>query len=244
MPEKVDTYEIGTKLSFDRVVRGNLDIAAFYNDFTNQQLALNAVACSPTQLGTAQCPFIPSPASGIGNAGKSRIDGIEIDASIMPLQGLRLDIGYTYLDTKLESVTVPVPPPGFTSISFPSAIGGPLPFSPKNKYALTGSYKLPLASRIGPIVLAATFTHQTSEFNSQTAPPGFQTLGPQNNLNLDLNWNNLLGHPLDASLFATNVTGEKYYLATGGTYLSFGYDYAYLNQPTMFGARLKYRFGN
>jgi iron complex outermembrane recepter protein len=139
---------------------------------------------------------------------------------------------------------VPAPPPGFTSVAFPSTVGGPLPFSPKNKYSLTGSYKLPLAASLGPIAISATFTHQGSEFNTQTAPPGFQTLGPQNNLNLNLNWDSIFGHPLDLSLFATNVTDEKYYLATSGIYQSFGYDVAYLNQPTMFGARLRYHFGH
>ena len=243
-PEKVDTYEVGSKLTFNGVVPGSFDVAVFYNDFTNQQLQLNAVACTPAQLGTAQCPFIPAPEAGIGNAGKSRIDGAEIDASIIPFAGLRFDVGYAYLDTKLKSVTIPAAPLGFTSISFPSSIGGPLPFSPKNKVSLTASYKLPLASSIGQLALSTTFTHQTSEFNSQTAAPGFQTLGPESNLNLDLNWTNIFGHPLDLSLFGTNVTNEKYYLATGGTYSSFGYDYAFLNQPVMYGARLKYRFGN
>jgi iron complex outermembrane recepter protein len=242
-PEKVDTYEIGSKISFDRVVRGTFDIAAFYNDFTNQQLALNAVACAPAQLGTAQCPFIPAPASGIGNAGKSRIDGVEIDTSILTLPGLRFDLGYTYLATKLVSVTVPPPPPGFTAIDFASTVGGPLQFSPKNKFSLTGSYKLPLAATLGSMVIAATYTYQSSEYNSQTAAPGFETFGAQTNLNLNLNWDNIFGHPLDLSLFGTNVMGEKYYLASAGIYQSFGYDVAYLNQPTMYGARLKYRFG-
>ena len=155
---------------------------------------------------------------------------------------MRIDFGYTYLDTKLLSVTIPPPPLGFTAIEFPASVGGPLPFSPKNKYTVTPSYKLPLDPSIGSIVLSATFTHQGSQFNTQTAAPGFQTLGPENNLNLNLNWNNLLGHPLDFSLFATNVTNEKYYLATSGIFLSFGYDVAFLNQPTMYGARLKYRF--
>jgi iron complex outermembrane receptor protein len=241
-PEKVDTYEIGSKTTFDSFIRGTFDIAAFYNNFTHQQLMLNAVACTVAQLGSPQCPFIPSPASGIGNAGKSRIEGVEIDTSIMPFQGMRIDFGYTYLDTKLLSVTIPAPPLGFTAIEFPASVGGPLPFSPKNKYTVTPSYKLPLDPSIGSIVLSATFTHQGSQFNTQTAAPGFQTLGPENNLNLNLNWNNLLGHPLDFSLFATNVTNEKYYLATSGIFLSFGYDVAFLNQPTMYGARLKYRF--
>ena len=242
-PEKIDTYEIGSKTTFDRGIRGTFDIAAFYNDFTNQQLALAAVACTPLQLGTPQCPFIPSPASGIGNAGKSRIDGIEIDASILPLEGLRFDFGYTYLDTKLKSVTVPAPPVGFTAINFASTVGGPLPFSPKNKLSLTGSYRLPLAPTLGAMTFAATFTHQSSEFNIQTAPPGFQTLGAQSNLNLNFGWSSLFGSTLDLSLFATNVTDRKYYLASAGDYQSFGYDNAYLNLPPMYGARLKYRFG-
>jgi iron complex outermembrane recepter protein len=243
-PEKVDTYEIGSKLTFDSFVRGTFDIAAFYNNFTDQQLQLNAVACTAAQLGSPQCPFIPAPADGIGNAGKSRITGVEIDTSITPFKGLRLDFGYTYLDTKLLSVTIPPPPLGFTAINFPASVGGPLPFSPKNKYTVTAGYTLPLDPSLGPIGVSATFTHQGSEFNSQTAAPGFQTLGPENNLNLNLNWNNLLGHPLDLSLFATNVTGEKYYVGTDGIFASFGYDAASLNLPTMYGVRLKYRFGH
>jgi iron complex outermembrane receptor protein len=243
-PEKVDTYEVGSKLTFERVIRGTFDIAAFYNNFTDQQLQLNAVACTASQLGTPQCPFIPAPASGIGNAGKSRIEGVEIDTSLIPFQGVRIDFGYTYLDTKLLSISVPPPPLGFTALEFPTSVGGQLPFSPKNKYTVTVGYTLPLEQSLGPIAISATFTHQGPEFNTETAPPGYQTLGAQSNLNLNLNWNNLLGHPLDFSLFATNVTDTKYYLATSGITSSFGYDVAYLNQPTMYGARLKYRFGH
>ena len=97
----------------------------------------------------------------------------------------------------------------------------------------------------GPVAVAATFTYQSSEFNTQTAPAaGFQTLElSQKNLNLNLNWNNVLGKPFDFSLFATNVTNEKYYEATSGIFASFGYDVAYLNAPAMYGARLRYHFG-
>jgi iron complex outermembrane receptor protein len=247
-PEKVDTYEIGSKTTFDGIVHGAFDVAAFYNDFSNQQLAINGVAC--TSISLPQCPFIPVSASGIGNAGKSRIEGVEVDSSITPfpsiasLQGLRFDVGYTYLDTKLLSITVPPVPVGFTAFNFPTNEGGPLPFSPRNKYSLTANYKLPLDASIGSIALSATYTYQSSEFNINTAPPGFQTLGSQENLNLNLNWNNIVGYPLDVSLFATNVTDKQYYLASAGTFQNFGYDVAYLNPPRMYGARLRYHFGH
>jgi iron complex outermembrane receptor protein len=242
-PEKVDAYEIGAKTSFDRFVHGTFDIAAFYNDFNHQQLQLNEVACTVQQLGTPQCPFLASPSAGIGNAGKSRIQGVEVDTSILPFTGLRLDFDYAYLDTRLESVTLPAAPVGYSSVNFPADIGGPLAYAPKNKYAVTATYTLPLNSNLGKISISSVFTHQDSEFNSPTAPPGFQTLGPQNNLNLNLNWNDTFGKPFDVSLFATNVTGEKYFEASSGTYASFGFDAAYLNAPTMYGARLRYHFG-
>ena len=122
-------------------------------------------------------------------------------------------------------------------------MGGPLAFVPKNKLSLTGSYTLPLDEGLGPITVAATFTYQSSEFNSQTAPPGFQTLGAEKNLNLNLNWYKVLGKPFDLSVFATNVTDEKYYVSTAGIYSGFGYDVAILDPPRMFGARLRYHFG-
>ena len=242
-PEKVDTYEIGGKTQFDSVVRGTFNIAAFYNNFTDQQLPVNATACTPGQLGTPQCPFLPASAAGIANAGKSKIEGVEADASIIPVKGVRLDFDYTYLYTKLESLNLPAPELGFTSYTVPSPVGGPLAFVPKNKLSLTGSYTLPLDESLGPVTVAATFTYQSSEFNSQTAPPGFQTLGSEKNLNLNLNWYKVLGKPFDFSLFATNVTDEKYYVSTAGIYSGFGYDVAILDPPRMFGARLRYHFG-
>jgi iron complex outermembrane receptor protein len=253
-PEKVDTYEIGSKMSFDHIVRGAFDVAVFYNDFRDQQLAINGVACTFAQTldptTKAQCPFIPAAASGIGNAGKSRIEGVEVDSSItpfpsiVPLQGLRFDVGYTYLETKLLAITPPPVPVGFSAFTFPSIVGGPLQFSPKNKVTVTGTYKLPLDAKLGSVALSATYTYQSSEYNTNTAPPGFDTLAPQENLNLNLNWNSIVGIPLDLSLFATNVTDKQYYLATAGVYQSFGYDVAYLNEPRMYGARLKYHFGH
>jgi iron complex outermembrane receptor protein len=69
-----------------------------------------------------------------------------------------------------------------------------------------------------------------------------QTLSPQANLNLNINWNEVFGKPLDFSLFATNVTDRKYVEATQGIYTSFGYDNAFLNPPLMYGARVKYSF--
>ena len=52
-PEKVDTYEVGTKASFSGALRGFINIAAFYNDFTNQQLqAINRLGATDRDKAT------------------------------------------------------------------------------------------------------------------------------------------------------------------------------------------------
>ena len=64
-------------------------------------------------------------------------------------------------------------------------------------------------------------------------------------LDLNANWTNVLGRPVDASLFATNVTGQNYYVVCpglGGAGL--GFETLELGQPTMYGIRLKYHFGS
>jgi iron complex outermembrane receptor protein len=72
-------------------------------------------------------------------------------------------------------------------------------------------------------------------------------LSPQKNLNLNLNWFDVMGKPFDFSLFATNVTNAKFIEATdgtGGSQGGFGFDVAYLDPPRMFGARVRYHFGH
>lgn len=238
-PEQVDTYEIGTKTSFDGVVSGIFNLAVFYNDFTDQQLQLGTVACATISL--PQCPFVPSPAAGIANAGKSTIKGVEVETSINLFAGFRIDIAYTYLDSKIESITLPPPPLGFTALTT-AAAGGPVPLTPENKYTITISYTLPLPESVGRLTLAATGTHQDDTLGSVSSiSSGLYELPEQELLNVNLNWDSIAGLPLDLSLFATNVTEEEFHVFTTGA--SFGFDSFILNEPRMYGARLKYRFG-
>src|SRR6202007_676285 len=87
-PETVDVYEVGAKTGFKWPVPGTFDVAAFYNDFSNQQLKASFV------------PAQGSVSTGIVNAGKSRIEGVEFEATASPFRGLNVDIAYTYLTTK------------------------------------------------------------------------------------------------------------------------------------------------
>jgi len=241
-PEKLDTYEIGAKASFRGAVSGHFNIAAFYNDFSNQQLRAgfrnNATGSQVT---------------GIANAGTSRIYGVEVDASISPVEGLHFDGSYAYLNSKITQVDpiVAADPANFTpSIQIP--VGAPLFYAPKHKFSVTARYRLPVAESAGDVTVGATYSYSSSRLATYAyynplvvAGMGgdFGRLEEYGTLNLNLNWNEVGGNPFDLALFATNVTGKKYFTGIGGVGGAFGFESASVGEPRMYGMRFRVRFG-
>jgi iron complex outermembrane receptor protein len=248
-PEQVDNFEVGMKTSFRAAVSGTFNVAAFYNDFSDQQLQFGFDARIDPLTG-ASAPVAPTTA--IVNAGKSRIYGLEVEASISPLTGLVFEASYTYLNAEIREIAaVQTVDPNYQPQTSQIAIGSPLVLSPENKYTLSGGYTLPLAENIGRITLGAIFTHTDEQVTSyayqdpvmRTAFGGdLGTLASRNLLNLNLNWDSIAGAPIDASIFATNVTEEEYYQYVPGLATS-GNEFAVLGEPRMYGMRLRYRFG-
>jgi len=232
-PEKVDSYEVGLKASFRGSLSGYFNFAAFYNDFSDQQLAASLI---PSGGSTA------SPAQAIINAGKSRIQGIEVDA-LFNYSIVGLAVGYTYLDTKLKSFT-PVDFPGYLPAVPNSDLGGPLPLSPKHKLTLTPSVRLPLDESVGRVTLSATYVHTGSQVTAAAAVTPLGTVPSNDLFNLNLSWDSVGGSPIDVAGFITNLTNEKYYTFWGGGWQSTGIEYASLGMPRMYGVRVKFRFGD
>lgn len=92
-PEKVTTYELGLKTDlFDRRLR--LNLAGFYNDFTDAQLTL--LSCP--QFGG------PGPCALPQNAGDATLKGFEVELLATPTKGLSIDASLSYLDFKYKCV--------------------------------------------------------------------------------------------------------------------------------------------
>jgi iron complex outermembrane receptor protein len=236
-PETVDTYEAGAKTSFHGTMPGYFNITGFYNNFRDQQLAVNSVV-APAFQGKV------SPSQPIVNAGTSRIWGIEVDASVLPFEGLKLDVGYTYLNTKLLSFTPPTSP--FYAQLLPTAdVGGPLALSPENRVTVTGTYTLPLDKSIGAISFGVTYTH--TDANRAVAPaasPNYYLLSASDLVNLNADWTSIAGSNFDLSFFMTNATDEaRYNYPGGGSLATYHIEGGHVNQPRMFGFRVKYHFG-
>jgi iron complex outermembrane recepter protein len=262
-PEKIDSYEVGFKTTWRGAIRGTFNVSAFYNDFSNQQISTSGV------FSTAGLPagITLTPAQLITNIGKSRIAGVEVDASLSPFQGLQIDMGYAYLDTKVREIATLAAQGPFTSfIPGGARVDMPLTFVPKNKVTITGTYTLPLDESVGKISIGGTFTHVDAQQASyQAYDCQFGTVGnlgtggcnrrgvlgydigrlPALNLvNLNINWTSVAGSPVDLAVFVTNLTKQRYYTATFGGYTSFGLEGGSVGEPRMIGARLKYRLGS
>ncbi|MBB4860847.1 iron complex outermembrane receptor protein [Novosphingobium chloroacetimidivorans] len=233
-PEKVDAYEVGAKTSFRGPVRGYLNVAGFYNDFSDQQLAAG---------------LIPKPSSGLAggtaivNAGKSRIYGVEVDGAVTLFDSLRFELGYTYLSTKLKSIVIPTLPleSPFATITPTARAGEELALSPKHRVTTTATYTLPLDEAIGRISLGATYVYTDKQIAVLSSPIG--VLPRTHLLNLNANWANVAGSPVDLAFFMTNVTNKAYPVNVTNSYNSAGFDGYILNQPRMWGVRLRYSFG-
>lgn len=166
-----------------------------------------------------------------------------MEASLSPVSGLRFDLGYTYLRTKLIDFDIPVLPPEspFATIN-PSAVkGSVLALSPKNRLTLTGTYTLPLDETIGEVSLGATYTHTDEQVGNASSPLGL--LPATDLLNLNVNWKEAFGQPVDLAFFVTNVTNEVYPVQTNGSITTAGFDSFVMGQPRMWGFRLRYSFG-
>jgi iron complex outermembrane receptor protein len=233
-PETVDTYELGTKMSFHGVVRGTFNAAIFYNDFRNQQL---------------QIAFFPvndpgvAPTTGIQSGATSRIYGAEIDSSVWFTKAFRLDVSGAYLNSKLQTLpAVPLLQGASFLVIDTAQVGAELPFTPRYKASVTGSYTLPIPDAYGPVSVAATYTYTGSMLTSSLVTTPYGIVDATNLLNLNLNWSSIFGKPFDLALFATNVTNVKYTTYVPGYWEGFGLEVRNLGEPQMYGLRLRYHW--
>jgi iron complex outermembrane receptor protein len=229
-PEHVDTYEIGEKTAFHGPVNGTFNVAAFYNDFRDQQL----------QVGFVGKPGVSS-AAGITNAGRSRIWGFEAETTVSPVEYLTFSAAYTYLNTLIIQIkpTILAPDSAYSATQNLYTPGDPLPGAPKNKATLTGTYTLPLPDTYGKLSTGLNVTYTSRIFVTTGA---FGTTPGYGLLNLNVNWESIATKPVDTELFVTNLTNRQYITSFSSFYDSLGFEARTPGEPRMVGVRFRVHF--
>jgi len=116
--EKLVSYEIGAKSEwFGRTLRVNA--AVFRSNYDDIQVDI-PLLFNPSQTSTF-------------NAGKARIDGLELDITAVPFEGMLVNLTYGYLDAKFTRVVDPQSGQDLTSIYV-------LPTAPKNSLSAGLNY--------------------------------------------------------------------------------------------------------
>jgi iron complex outermembrane receptor protein len=231
-PEHVDSYEVGEKHTFNGPIKGTFDVTGHYNNFTDQQLLAGFIGP------------LAAPSSGVLNAGKSRIWGIELESTVQPVEPLTVGLSYSYLNTKLLSAFSQLAPGGaYDEILFPTTPGNVLPFSPKNKLSADAAYRLPLPDDVGKVSVGVNYTYTSSMLISTTAAP-YDTLDGYGLVGANLHWDSIARSPVDMDFFVTNLTDKLYYNNLTQIYATtFGLASRYLGEPRMYGVHVRVRFG-
>ena len=229
-PEKVEDVEFGMKADWDVAGRPlRTDVAIYrtwYNDIQRSQtLSLNGV------------PFTQT-----ANIAAARIDGLELTALFEATDRLLLSLNYSYIDPKYLKW------PGFTTSVQTGAqlplIDSPFVGTPKNQGTASVRYTLPTPAEWGPIAATADYYLQSSvHLNDTELADGFGKQPGYSNLNLRLDWRNVVGTPMDLALFVTNATNGIHAESLNSFYSVVGTANAIYNEPRMWGAEFRYRFG-
>ncbi len=230
-PEKVDTYELGGKFTFGGSVPGYFNIAAFYNNFTDQQI-FGALIARPTS-GLAG-------GAAIINAGRSVIKGIEVDAGANFARMLRLSVGYAYLDTEIKELITPTLAANspFSAIIPRGTLGGELSYSPHHRLSASADLTIPTPDSLGKFTLGAIWTYTSTQLVD-----GNNRIPSTSLLNLNATLANIAGTGVDLVGFATNVTNQHYRTTSGGGFESSGIGDFMYGPPRMYGVRLRFAFG-
>ena len=241
-PEKVDNFEGGVKLSFRGAVSGNFNVAAFYSKLASQQIQVglqNTVAGDPNQGNSA---------TSIINAGKSRIYGFDVEGSLRFADFFRIDGSVTYVNSKLQSLNLPTSFPGYNVILPSAEAGDELAFTPKWGINVSPTFTLPLDESLGKVEFTATYRYNSSYANAASSlynpAVGSNRSTAVSQLDLNLQWSDVAGAPVDLAIFGTNVTNQFTTTLIQPLYNSFGFDTRVIGRPRMYGARLRVRFGN
>lgn len=153
-PERIDAYEVGLKTDIGRILR--LNASAYHYDYRNLQVR------TPVATGGV----------GIESAQRARVQGFELEASLLPAKGLRFDANLAYLDAKFRAGTLTaIQQPSFVLGANPAVVqediaGNSLTRAPRFQGAISGRYAIDTG--LGSLAFQASVRHQSSVYFLET----------------------------------------------------------------------------
>ncbi len=217
--DTVESYEIGTKLSFlERRLTISADV--FRIDWTDVPVRALAPGGSAAPPGTVGCGRAYN-----ANAGVARSEGVEFQATRQMNRAFRLDLGGGYIDaTLLEDV-----------VALRAHAGDRLPGSAKVNASLGLQYQFDIGGR--EAFLRADSIHVGSFYGNILESPDLRAGGYTK---IDVNGGTAFGN-LSVGLFVRNLTNRDDF-SNRDTTPGLGPNFGYRLRPRSFGVQLGYSF--
>jgi|GEM_PF-531818 len=222
-PEKVDTFEVGIKADLlDRRLRVNL--AAFYTDYRDMQLAVIGFTEDPNTGQQLQ-------SNGIINAASSIIKGFEAEVTAVPFAGFTLEGSLAYLSAEYDEFLFATGANAAIDLK-----GERLQNAPKWTSSVAANYEFPVGSMDGR--LRVQYNYQSDKLLSNILDTARSQVQAQHivNANADLKVN----ESLTIGVYATNLFDNRYINAANDFPGLLGpVSYA---PPRMYGIKAGYQF--
>ncbi|ARR56583.1 ligand-gated channel protein [Rhizorhabdus wittichii DC-6] len=216
-PESVINYEAGIKGQlFGRLLRYSL--AAFRMDYSDKQVA-QIVPTGASTVSSVQ----------VTNAGKARIKGFEVEATLRPFEGLSLSGNASYLDAKYTRFD-------YSTIGSTVAVsyaGNRIEFTPDWMIGGQAEYRFPAGP--GEVFLVGSATYTGDMYLQPEKLPKYRESGYTL---IDARIGYEVGD-LMIALWGKNLTKQDYrtYARVFG-----GLDQAVWGEPRTYGVEMRYRF--
>ena len=227
-PEHVTDVEIGVKSEWDFMgMHGRTNADIFHTDYKSIQVS---------QTVTVKQGNIVKQNSINQNAASASLEGAELEAVLLPIKGVEIEPHASYIHANYDKY-----PTAFGAIS--AGTTTPFLFTPKWQYAVTGTYHLPLDESWGDIAVAATYSWYGHQYTTALLGEIYPIQPSYENIDARIDWTNIMGQPIDASLFMHNVTDNLHAQGATTIYTGLGFTSIAYAPPRMYGFSLKYRFG-
>ena len=246
-PETVTDVEIGVRSDWTIGTVGvRANASAFVGDYEDVQVALTGVqstiaACNPASNDNppavspdGDCDPNNDPAGGtlLVNIGESRVSGLDLELTVVPVENLSLDLGFSYLDTETRKYEAP---PAVA----PYVVNDRIPFNytTDKTYFLGVRYGVPLSGAVGEELLFNLQHYRTNDLNyTDAVVPSYHLT----NLRVDLR--GIGGTGLDLGIFVRNLTDEEYNTTANASGAFIGMTSMLYGPPRMYGAQMTYSF--
>ncbi len=157
-PETVKTFELGLKSAFNNG-RMQTNIAAFTTDYTNVQIPGSAPVFNASGAVT-------NFAGTLTNAGKAKISGLELEATVRVTDAFRVSGMLSFIDAKYKEWLVANP---LTNSLVNIASSAEFQNTPKQSANISGTYDWPMTimGRSGSLSLTNSFSYKSKIYQGE-----------------------------------------------------------------------------